>query len=288
MPQLKLAIITDLHLGPDQRLKLGSRSASILEDFRALCDAERPDLVVDLGDLIANTSRTEDLARIGECAAIYRTFAHPVEHIVGNHDEINGLTCADWEQAFDAPFRSRFRDDVKAGFRIVFFSPTYYHGDKTIVPGAPIALLESEIDFLRQALDTQRTCVVCTHAPLHRALWERGPYWGKVYDNDHTYVSDWAPAKAVQRLLRESPACVVLSGHHHWDALAVQDDIAFIQVNSATDASMTWPQPSRRMGLLTIDDTRLIWDARGEAPHRYELPRRQGNRQWKMNWAETD
>lgn len=288
MSELKLAIITDVHLGPDQGMKLGTQAERILESFRKLCDEERPDLVVDLGDRIANTSQAEDLLRIRQVAALYRTITHPIAYVMGNHDEINGLTAADWENAFSAPFSSHVRDDIHPDFRIVMFSPTYYHGNKELVAGSPVSLLASELSFLESALVTNRTCVVCTHAPLHRALWERAPYWGKVYDNDHTYVSDWKPAKQIQQLLRQSNTCVVLSGHHHWDALAVQDDIALIQINSATDSSTTKPHASGRMGLLTIGPDTIRWQGHGHRAPQYILPRRRGNAAWAMNWREDD
>lgn len=285
MRPFKIAVITDLHFGPDQGQKKGSQAARILTEFSRWCAEMAPDVIVNLGDLIANTDREEDLQRIKECSRAFADFGQKVEHIMGNHDEKHEIAVEDWEIEFGSPFRSRFRDDIHPNYRIIFFSPTF-HGGKVRIAGTPLQLFDRELEFLESSLATNRDCVICTHAPLHRSIWDGSPYWSKVYDTDPKNVSDWKPAKRVRELLRESRTCTVLSGHHHWDALHVYDDIAFIQINSATDASITWPEPSGRMGMLTISDCNIQWDGRGKSAHHYVLPRRQENRKWIMNWPE--
>lgn len=61
MSVIRIAAITDLHHGPDQGQKKGSNAFKLLNAFSEWCDVERPDLMVDLGDRIANTSPAEDL-----------------------------------------------------------------------------------------------------------------------------------------------------------------------------------------------------------------------------------
>src|SRR5271165_2300302 len=92
---LVLAIVTDLHFGPEARYegklrKMSHLAGALANDFvRLMNDETAPDVVVNLGDDIEDESRQADLERYGACQAILRRAKAPLVNVAGNHDLIH-------------------------------------------------------------------------------------------------------------------------------------------------------------------------------------------------------
>ncbi|NLG68622.1 MAG: hypothetical protein GX496_03510, partial [Firmicutes bacterium] len=76
---LRLALVTDIHHGPDKPTRPGSVAPGLLRRFvEVVNDEVRPDLVVDLGDRIDNVDPAQDARRDSEVRAILGELRAPV------------------------------------------------------------------------------------------------------------------------------------------------------------------------------------------------------------------
>src|SRR5690348_15618217 len=91
---ITLALVTDLHFGPEARFngklrKLTARARDLAGAFVERMNREvRPDLVVNLGDDIEDESPEADRARYAECQGILRGAEAELCNVAGNHDTI--------------------------------------------------------------------------------------------------------------------------------------------------------------------------------------------------------
>src|SRR6185295_12047630 len=97
---LTIALVTDLHFGPEARFngklrKLTAHAGDLARAFVEKMNREvKPDLVVNLGDDIEDESLETDRARYAECQRILRGCDAELVNVAGNHDTIN-LSAAD-------------------------------------------------------------------------------------------------------------------------------------------------------------------------------------------------
>jgi len=83
---MKLAIIADIHHGSPHQTK---RDDKTLEEMAHAAEGLRdaaPDLVLDLGDRIADMDHATDLRLEAEVDDVFSVFDRPVYHVCGNRD----------------------------------------------------------------------------------------------------------------------------------------------------------------------------------------------------------
>src|SRR5690606_32240602 len=105
---MRLALISDAHFGPPayhagKLRKLTHRAEELTRCFgRRMNAVERPELVVNLGDVIEDESRERDLEAYGRVLGALSGLEARVVHVAGNHDQVH-LTDDDlrrlWRQA---------------------------------------------------------------------------------------------------------------------------------------------------------------------------------------------
>ena len=97
---MKIAIITDIHHGPQSHTKAdGWDALQVVRDFIGHAGEQHADLILDMGDRISDTTRDADRQVAAEVAEVFTSFAGPRHHLLGNHDVAN-MTVADNEEIF--------------------------------------------------------------------------------------------------------------------------------------------------------------------------------------------
>jgi predicted MPP superfamily phosphohydrolase len=84
--KLKVAVITDIHIGKDSGARLGSKAPRLMRKFIKEVNAYNPDLIVDLGDRISSSSKEEAQENLISLKEHFNEAAAPVHFIIGNHD----------------------------------------------------------------------------------------------------------------------------------------------------------------------------------------------------------
>ncbi|MEE4208730.1 MAG: metallophosphoesterase, partial [Parvularcula sp.] len=83
---MRIAVIADIHHGSPSLTKRGDTALDLLDQFAAFVAAEKPDLVLELGDRISDVDRETDLRLQREVADALSVIGPPIFHICGNHD----------------------------------------------------------------------------------------------------------------------------------------------------------------------------------------------------------
>ena len=257
---LKLALVTDVHHGPDTGSKRGSRALDLLADFVGFAEASGADAVVDLGDRISDVDATTDRRLMAEVAAVLRRCRLPRHHLLGNHD-CAFLGAAENEAALGAP-QTHHAVDLK-GWHLVFWQ-AHTH----IAFPDTFSIRRSDLDWLAADLDaTDLPAIVFSHVPL-----DSGSMRGNHYFERNPAFAGYpnaAEARAVIRSAGIVRACI--AGHVHWNALNVLDGIPYVSLQSLTESFTTGGEPAAAWTLLELGK-RIRVDVHGRDPLHLTLP----------------
>jgi 3',5'-cyclic AMP phosphodiesterase CpdA len=264
---LTLGLVTDLHFGPDTwfRGKLRTlchrapeRTAAVV---RAMNDAHRPDLLVNLGDDLEDESPALDRERYAQCQALLRQSHAPLVNVAGNHDLINlspGDLNALWGR--QGPLYHSFDH---GGFHLVVLH-TVERKDRDV------RLAAEQLSWLREDLrGTALPTVILMHHPadeqdLSDSRWFSGvPHLALVEERQElrAIVGDSGKVR------------MVLNGHVHRNHLSVHGGIPYVTVQSLIE-NLDDSAPGRVSGAyatVTLDARASVVRVHGEDPARYQF-----------------
>jgi 3',5'-cyclic AMP phosphodiesterase CpdA len=264
---LTIGFVTDLHFGPaayhDGKLrKLTHHAAELTRSVvRAMNEALRPELLVNLGDDIEDEGREADLARYTECQEILRTAKAELVNVAGNHDTIH-LTRDDLARAWrhEGPL---FYSMDRAGWHLIVL---HTHERKDLEVRIPHAQLEwLEADLARTSLPT----IVFMHhsaseQDLSDSFWFRGL----------AHLALVKEREALRAILEKSGRVrAVFNGHVHRNHLDVIRGIPYVTVQSLIEnLDEDAPgRPAAAHAIATLTETRIVVRVHGNDPARYQF-----------------
>lgn len=268
---MKIAIVTDIHHGPQSHTKQhGFDALSVLDQFVAFAEDRGADLVLDLGDHISDTDHDSDYRNASEVAERLSRFSGPRVHVTGNHD-VNNLSIAENTEIFGQPQLSRVID--LGDIRLIVWQP----GVKIdMEPGFP--LTGSDLPWLVDALNADdRPAIIATHVPLsgHSQI---GNYYFEANAQYSTYPDHQAVRAAVEAT---GKAALWLAGHVHWNTVTNVRNIQHVTIQSLSERFTTAPQTACAFTLLTIEDGTAALEVVGNDPFYAEFPfRKSGDQPW--------
>lgn len=264
---MRFALITDVHFGPPAYFagklrKLSHQSGALCRAFvRTTNERDRPDLVVNLGDVIEDSNRERDLAHYAEFMNVAGDLEAPLLHVAGNHDTIN-LTEQDlrglWRHSGPLHYSRRV-----AGVDFVVLHTQETKDVAVHLPDEQLAWLAEELTRVRWP------CVVLMHHPASELVltgnrwFERAPHICRV-----------AERRKLREILRASGKVIaVFNGHVHWNHCDVIDGIPYVTLQSLIENldDDAPGRPARASALCELDAQRLLIEIRGEEPARYQL-----------------
>ncbi len=273
---MRLAILSDLHLGPDRGGKLGSFAGETLQAFLEATERSAADRIVELGDRINEVDAETDAANLGRVAEAFRRAGAPRTHLLGNHD-LHHLSRDQNARLLNVSMRSEATELGTAGgarWRLLAFRP-----DATYVPRhGRLRMREEDLAWLQAALaeDPNAATIVASHVPLLRVPLEGNPYFAA---RPHTRAWHENVDAATEILARHPQVVACLHGHTHQPDVTVFDGIPFLTAPSPTEAFGTDPDPGR--GWATLDlGTELRFEVHGLAPWSWSAPVRLPRRRW--------
>jgi predicted phosphodiesterase len=268
---MKIAIITDIHHGPQSHTKApGWDALAVMRDFIWHAGEQHADVMLDLGDRISDTTREMDREVTAEVAEVFKSFNGPRYHVLGNHD-VSNLSIEDSEDILGQSMQSRVVDLGEA--RLILWQP----GVK-ITMGTGFPLAASGLPWLVEALEAdERPAIIATHVPLsgHSQV---GNYYFEANPQYATYPDNDAVRAAVEAT---GKAAVWLSGHVHWNTVTNVRGIQHITVQSVSERFTTFPMGAGAFAMLEIADGIMTLDVHGNDPFHARLPfRKSGDRPW--------
>jgi len=264
---MRFALISDEHFGPTAYFqgklrKLTARAGELCEAFvRRMNDEVKPDLVVNLGDVIEDESREKDLEQYRRFLEILSGLACPVLHVAGNHDQVN-LSDRDLRELWQHEGELFYSRDVGG----VHFSVlcTIEITDQAIhLPEPQIAWLRA--DLAQSALPS----VVLMHHPASEMRLDGNRWFEK-----RPHVCRVAERRALQEVISEAPRVVaVFNGHVHWNHFDVIAGVPYITLQSLVENldDDAPGRPAAAHAVVDLDERRLVVRVAGAEPVRYQV-----------------
>ena len=264
---MRFALISDEHFGPTAYFqgklrKLTAHAGELCQAFVTRMNEEvRPELVVNLGDVIEDESRAADLAHYGQFISILSKLKSPVIHVAGNHDQVN-LSDDDLRRLWAHQGELHYSRDV-AG---VHFSVL-----RTIeVTDVAIHLPQAQLDWLRADLaHSSLPSVVLMHHPASEMRLDGNRWFEK-----RPHLCRVAERRALQQVVSEAPRVVaVFNGHVHWNHFDVISGVPYITLQSLIE-NLDDDAPGRAAAahaVVELDERRLVVRVAGAEPVRYQV-----------------
>lgn len=280
MPQLRLAVVTDIHHGRDTLTKKGSQALPLLGRFVDEVNAGGFDAVLDLGDRISDESAEHDTALQSEVAAVFARLTVPHHHISGNHDHAT-LDAVVNEAILGGPTGSRAL--VLGGVRLVFWQP-----DVSLSPPRSLRLTPGDLDVLAELLNADaRPTLLVSHVPLSGHA-----QTGNYYFEQNPGHAAYPETADIRRVIASAPCPIVaLAGHVHWNTLTTVDGTPHLTLQSLTESFISGAA-SGCWAILAIDGDEFSWTVGAAEPVRLVLPWRATKVRWRAPaaalWAERE
>jgi len=264
---MRFALISDEHFGPqayfDGKLrKLTTEAERLTRAFvERMNRHERPDLVINLGDVIEDSTRDADLENYGRFVSALEELDAPRLHVAGNHDQVN---LSD--------------DDLRAFWR--HSGPLHYSRDfggvhfvvlRTIeIKDTKVHLPEEQLVWLTRDLERAASpAIVLMHHPASEMdvagnrWFERAPHICRV-----------AERRKFRSILEASGKVIaVFNGHVHWNHFDVIGGIPYVTLQSLTE-NIDEDAPGRAAAahaVCDLDEHRLAVRVAGLEPARYQI-----------------
>ncbi|MEM6762634.1 MAG: metallophosphoesterase, partial [Pseudomonadota bacterium] len=255
---VRIAVVADIHHGPDRGTQKGSDALHRLAQFKGFVAYEEPDAVVDLGDRVSAQDPVEDRAGEAEVAAVFARMEVPVHHICGNND-VRHLSVADNEALLGQSLAHEVAD--YGGWRLVLWRADARSRDGYFLPPSDIAWLAEVVEA------ADRPVAVMCHLPVsgHRLA-------TNYHFESRPEAATYAEAQQVREVLAAARVpLVVVSGHVHWNSLTVLSGQPHITLQSLTETFTTAPVSAGAYGMLTLSEQLIGWRVFGEDPFAVEL-----------------
>lgn len=285
---LTIGLVTDLHFGPDARFagklrKLSAQGPALCAAFaRRMREHVRPDLVVNLGDVVEDESFEADARRYAECLALLRRAPGRLVNVAGNHDRVHlepeflrrawgepepqaAAAGAGAHPAADAEPRALYRSFDFGGYHFVVLY-THERKDEDVTLGT------AQLTWLRADLRAAPlpTVVLMHHSAADQDL--RGNRWFE----KAAHICLVKDRRDLRRILAEhGRTLAVFNGHLHWNHLDVIDGIPYVTVQSLVEnlADDAPGVAAQAHAVVRLSAHRVSVEVAGVEPCRYQFDR---------------
>jgi 3',5'-cyclic-AMP phosphodiesterase len=264
---MRFALISDVHFGPaayfgGKLRKLSHEAGRLTRAFvERMNDADRPDVVFNLGDVIEDSGREADLHNYGQFVRILDDLEAPVLHVAGNHDFVH-LDADDLRALWRHEGALHYSRDL-AG---IHFAVLHTIETKDVA----VRLPDAQLDWLVRDLEsTTLPTVVLMHHPASEMT-----LTGNRWFENAPHICRVAERRKLRALLEASGKVVaVFNGHVHWNHLDVIAGIPYVTLQSLTENldDDAPGRPATAWAVCDLEPTRLHVSVAGAEPCRYQV-----------------
>lgn len=265
MAKLRLAVITDIHYGPDIANKLGTKAPRLLTKFAKAVNTYSPDLVVDMGDRISARKHDDDHAFARSVKDHFNEVAAPVVSMIGNHD-LYCLTRDENAAITGSPGTSHSMD--KGGYHLVFWNPNVKAKTK---PSQGLWVEKEELEWLRQDLTkTKKPTIIFSHVPLDNYRNDNKKdtkKWGGIANRFF-----YPEGPEIREIIERSGNVILcMAGHRHTNRHRVIRGIHYVTQNSLTQTyRKKYRIPTGSFSFIDLEDRKISIKMEGKSvPHKW-------------------
>lgn len=271
-PDLTIALVTDLHFGPEARFagklrKLTAHAGDLTRAFVArMNDVVHPDLVVNLGDDIEDESREADRARYAECVGLLRGCRAELVNVAGNHDVVHldkDELLSIWGRA---PGGELYASFDRAGWHFVVLH-TRERKDHDVSLG------EEQLAWVAEDLKAHPgpTIVLMHHSAADQDL------TGNRWFEGSPHICLVRERRKLRALLEaHGEVRAVFNGHLHWNHLDVIAGIPYVTLQSLIE-NLDDDAPGRAAAahaVVRLSKKRIVVEVEGAERARYQFDHR--------------
>lgn len=276
--ELTLALVTDLHFGPEARFggklrKLTAHAGDLARAFVDRMNREvKPDLMINLGDDIEDEGPEADRARYAECQAILRGADAPLCNVAGNHDTIH-LGAADLLSIWGketvrgaGPAGELYSSFDRGDFHFVVLHTRERKDHDVSVGEAQLAWLAADLEA-----HPGPTVVLMHHSAADQDL--SGNRWFEGLPH-LCLVRERRKVRALLDAHGEVRA--VFNGHLHWNHLDVIGGLPYVTLQSLIEnLDEDAPgRPAAAHAVVRLSPKRVVVEVHGAERARYQFDRR--------------
>jgi 3',5'-cyclic-AMP phosphodiesterase len=267
---MRIAFISDVHYGPPtwfegKLAKLTQFADELTLRFVDRMNREfRPDLVVNLGDVVEDESRELDMQRYGRFVEVLSGLDAERLHVAGNHDQYN-LTQDDLRKLWNHAGELHYSRDV-GGLHFAVLRTVEHKNTRIELPPEQLPWLEQDLAA------TSLPSIVLMHHPASEMRLEGNRWFEK-----QPHICRVTERRALRGVIERSGRVIaVFNGHVHWNHFDVISSIPYVTVQSLTEnLSDDAPgRPANAWAVCDVDEHRLVITVFGEQPARYQVERR--------------
>lgn len=270
MPEtLKLAIVTDIHHGPDKMTKVGSAAVPLLQDFAAFTRDYQPHYIAELGDRISDIDAATDREQLQNIAAQFADLPAPHRHLMGNHDQVH-LSIADNGEILGQGM-DHYSVDI-SGRHLVFWQldSRIHHPQGFLPKKADLAWLAADLAA------TSLPAIIFTHVPL-----DGGSLQSNFYFENNQRFGGVPHQGEIQALLRQAGNVILcVAGHVHWNNVNIIGGIPHITVQSLSESFTTEGAAAGAWASIEVDHE-IRWRTHGQDAIALTVPVRSLNARWR-------
>jgi 3',5'-cyclic AMP phosphodiesterase CpdA len=268
---MRFALISDVHFGPaashqGKLRKLTHESEALVGSFvRRMRDELRPELVINLGDVLEDESQELDRARYRRFVDMLRAIGVPVLHVAGNHDTVH-LSPSELVALWDNGASDVCYSQDHGGVHFSVLRTIEHWNERIELPEAQLRWLERDLERAASP------CIVLMHHPASEMRLEGNRWFEK-----RPSVCRVAERRAFREIIQSSGKVLgVFNGHVHWNHFDVIGGIPFITLQSLIE-NLDDDAPGRAAAAFAVcdlDDRRLVITVHGAETLRYQIERR--------------
>ena len=251
---LKICLVSDIHHGKNKYSNIYNDAIPLIHKFNDFCDKHKPDLVIELGDRIHDSTYQTDFKLATEVAEAFATNNYKVFHLNGNHDICN-LSAKDTANIFQQNEESETLA-LKGVNVVIWRAETRLENSKSF---RGIHIRDSDLIWLENICKSStKPLLIFSHVPLSG----RGQL-GNVFFENNLELSRYTKYREIRTILKSSSVpTYCFAGHVHQNSYCQIDTVSHFTQQSLTETYVTNNQISCSMGLVQVNQT-LMWQVFG-------------------------
>ena len=262
LPIMKILFISDLHYGQtvtdkNGNIRIDSEKANqFLKDFIPKVNVIKPDLLINMGDLIKAENLDSDKKRLEECLDIFKSTQIPILHLLGNH-ELRNLSAIEVDSIWQ---KHSIDQNICGNKEIEDYNFVWLDFENSQTEEGVITLLPKDTkDKLTKLIDnSSKKIILLVHYPIHDYD-STGNY---LFDGDYKRFGLYNDWKDIFDLVSNSDKVkAVFSAHAHWLSYKLIRDTHYITLPSSTE-NITAPKTEKTISniytLVDIEKDKLL------------------------------
>jgi len=254
---MKIAIISDIHIGPEGyhkgiKRKLTQYSEEFIHSFVQRVNTDiQPDFVVQLGDLIEDVNLSDDLVNFQRGIEAFKSLNQPVHHLIGNHDNRN-LSDEKLCELLELDHLYYSFDAGDYHF-VMLHSKAPVRGGYSFIPDEELIWLQDDLD------QTGKATLIFVHHSLADQDLMGNPWFEGL--PEQCLVKNRQEVRAI--LETSGKVLAVINGHLHWNRVDIHSRIPYITVQSLIENFNNDDIPAGAYAILELDKALLKIDVLG-------------------------